>query len=227
MALLRDKERGVRRSSFMCPITLALEGPVEPGERTAVLLRRVFGERLAYLEQGWLVYLAEGSQSPPAWFGDEPCQPGGSWFRYMGPADRVLLGSEVTSGSVEVLGEDRQVEARVRLVVDNEWRTVRNVLRQVRVESDPSAARYVSLVVDRFDKRGWRVERIGASRCRAEPVELPGREGQSVEFTPFDGLWWWGAPSGLAGAGGTVSGLDVDEFYERPAGLEGGGGEVG
>ena len=195
-------------ASFLCPITLTPAEPVEADEVTGQRLRVVFGQRLAYLEQGWLLYLAEGAQSPPAWPDDPVAEP----FLFAGPADQVLLRSEyeLISEVVTVLDDvQRRVAARVRVVADDQWRTMRYLNRQV-LAPDPWAARYVSLVADRFDERGWRVERIAAARCRADPFEL--LDGATaVELTPYEGLWWWGAPPGslLAGAAGTVTGVEV------------------
>jgi hypothetical protein len=156
------------------------------------LLRLVFGQRLAYLEQGWLLYLSTDEAGPPAALAVDPDAGDASPFMFAGPVDLVQLRSEVAALTWVRPGDvDQQIEARIRLVIDDGWRTWRILRRVVEVEGRPAAGRYVSLVADRFDERGQRVERIVGVRCKTEPFELTG-SGVVGELIPFGGLWWWG-----------------------------------
>jgi hypothetical protein len=173
-----------RGSGGTCPITLTAEPPGEPDPATAELVLRVFGPPGTFREQAWLLYLAEGAQEPP---GPSPAPV--VWpFLLVGPLDEVT----VTIGG--------PCKAVVRLVADERWRTMGNLYRQVEVPGQATALRYVSLLADRFDGRGRRMERIAAARCTVGPFDvLAGEGGTAVELTPRDGLWWWGERAGRTG----------------------------
>ncbi len=206
--------------SFTCPITLTAVEPVEPDQVTAQRLRLWFGprrlrvhrddrRRLDFVEQRWLLYAAEGTVPPDFMFTAAPDVPGAG-FVFAGPLDQVVLRSEFEPAPAVFLGDEvGEVAARMRLVdAEGGWRTMRVLDGLLQVEGSPTAARYVSLVADRFDDRGWRVERVAGARCTSEPLRLIGRSPLiAVEFTPRDGLWWWGdvpSESPMRGLEGTL-----------------------
>lgn len=204
-----------RSLGFECPIRLVRAEPVEPDPGTAALLLRTFGAAREG-EQRWLLYLAEGSVEPPAEFGSAPAVP----LVYAGPLDEVQAGSELEVQAAQLLGADDgdRVRVRVRLAADRWWQTSESLWRRATVAERPMMCRYVSLVADRFDAAGMRVERVAGARCTVLPFELGKRLGWVVDVEPLDGLWWWmvpGARSWCPPSSGTVTGVSL---FQPPAG---------
>lgn len=203
-----------RHLRFECPIRISPVGPVEPNPETAALLLRTFGRVMPGVRR-WLLYLAEGSVEPPEEFGSAPA----GRLEYAGPLDEVAVASELEAQVRAMPGADDgdRIWVRVRLVADREWQTMGVLQRLLTVEGAPLAARYVSLVADRFDAAGMRVERVAGVHCKVLPFELGERLGWVVDVDPLDGLWWWMVPArGLwPPASGTVTGAAV---FEAPPG---------
>lgn len=200
-------------ATFACPIHVERVEPVNPGEVTATLLRRVFGSALDFREQGWLLYLADGEQEFTDGFTAAPVWP----FLFAGPVDVVVVDSWMQPADpVWVQNElGQQVAVRIRLTVDNCSRTMLTIGRRL------AEQRYVSLVADRFDERGRRVQRVVGIRCTAEPVEMVvGADAMRAEFVPRARLsvftaptsTWWGMRSG------TVTGVRLFEPPQPPPG---------
>jgi hypothetical protein len=171
-----------------CTITLTPVQPTEPDEVTATLLRSVFGPKLTYLEQGWLLFLAEGTEEPPTTgFGAAPGTAVTWPFLFVGPLDQVTV------------SVDSAQPVSMRLAGDWQWRTMRILRREVLVPGQPMAGRYVSLLADRFDERGRRVERVAATRCAVGPFDSCGTSGTRTvaDVTSRGALWWWGERVGV------------------------------
>jgi hypothetical protein len=193
-----------------CPIRVTLAEPVEADGEAAGMLRSAFGVDLKCRWQRWLLYLTQGADEPPAQLG-LAARPAAA---YAGPLDRVTVETQ-TEPPVLSGGED-EITACIRMVAGADRDTMRVLARQASVVGKPWVGRYVSIVADRYDERGLRVERVAGSRCMVRPFEVEYQPPWlndpvqrrlfqpmvwSVEVRPCDGLWWW-APAGRTAGGG-------------------------
>lgn len=146
--------------------------PAVPDPATAAALRAEFGPRLSYFEQGWLLWVAAASDAAaPVGFLDAP----GDGFVLAGPADLVVCE-----------GGDR-----IRIETTAFRPTLRVVAEAVIVFADrPGLVRYLTLVADRFDQDGRRVERVVGQRCTLQPIDVSG-EWDSVEAEAREERQWW------------------------------------
>lgn len=164
MDLVLEREEEERAGG---PMYYAVE-PVEADEASVAALREKFGP----YGQGWLVWVGDVDVAMPGGF----VHPPGDGFGLAGGADRVVCGRGGVIGVAAVL------YPRVS--------TILAIARAIRGGASWPALRYVTLVADRFDEVGRRVERIAGERCAFGPVDLGGGD-LSVEAEAHGGRRWW------------------------------------
>ncbi len=145
---------------------------VDPDEESAAALRETFGPLLTCLEQRWLIWLSVGSGSKaPVGFAQSPRDVLGEGWLLAGAAD-LVVGQRYNRIQVQVLS----------------WRATIGAI----ATATGNTPVYVTIVADRYDDAGRRVDRLLGDRCRIEDAEARG-DWYSVEIE-VDGEWrWWSA----------------------------------
>lgn len=157
------------------PLYYAVD-PVVGDEVSLAALRAAFGPDLRFAEQGWLVWIADVDVAAPAGF----VHPPGDGFELAGGADRVVC----ERGGI--IGVAAAFYPRASTI-----KAIATAIR--RGDLSWPALRYVTLVADRFDEAGRRVERITGERCAFGRVDLGGAK-VSMEAEACGGRRWWLVP---------------------------------
>jgi hypothetical protein len=152
--------------------------PVKANDVEMAVLEVVFGrrdeDRLS--QGGWLLWTAAGDlavhEQVPTRF-DEPVL---AVFQLGGEAESVLQGT----GEVIVV-ESRAGQSAVRALYD--------------ASGAPGPAgllslRYISVVADRYDEHGFRVERAVGARCKVSGMRWEG-DAVAMDVEPTSSLRWW------------------------------------
>lgn len=174
--------------------------PVRPDQMTETLLEATFGRHPGgKLRPGWLMWLnanPNGDDFTPQRF-DEPLS---ASFVFAGevasvrqvpgpqPADKV----ETTWLTRPQRRAQAEVGDRILVEMTSFSTAALSLYRAVQAPA-PRAARFVAVVLDRYDEDGLRVERVVAERCRLTDLSvLP--DAESGELDPGGGaLRWWAA----------------------------------
>lgn len=144
--------------------------PVEADPVSAEALRAAYGPRLAFLDQMWLLWVAVERVDTPL---SMVTAPDPACFARMGPVDRVVC---------EGFDVIRVSEARPWSSIwpDILWPIVGGDLRM----------RYLTVLADRYDERGMRIERVVGRRCTTEPLDLS-EDRLTVVLRARAGRDWW------------------------------------